>query len=210
MKKIRILIADDHAIIRDGLSAIFRYHKEFSVVGLVEDGQQAVSTAALAHPSIVLMDLEMPTMDGVEATAEIKRADPSVKVLILTSFGTSTKVVKALANGADGAISKTITQEELIDAINSVLAGRRFVSPEIEDSLAEDADSPIALTDRQAEILESLVRGLTNKEIARQYGISTGNVKFHLAALFRRLNVSNRTEAVAIALRKHLLKAQQV
>ena len=201
--RIKILIVDDHAIVRDGLAAILKFQKDLVVVGDAEDGQTAVQKARELNPDVVLLDLMMPTMGGVDATAEILRANPEVRVLLLTSYGTSAELSRAFKNGATGAITKNLPKEELLAAIRNVAAGRRVVSQEIEQTLKEEESMP-DLTPRQMEILQSLARGLTNDDIAREFGLSKAGVKFHLLTIFRKLNVSNRTEAVGLATRKQL------
>ena len=203
--KLKILVVDDHAIVREGLVSILKFQKDLTVVGEAADGAEAIRKTLQIKPNIVIMDLMMPNMGGAEATAEIKRTSPETKVLILTSFGSSAELSSAFANGADGAITKTLPKNEMLSAIRDVASGTHVMSPEIEQTLREDATMP-TLTPRQLEILHSLTRGLTNDDIAREFGLSTAGVKFHLLTLFRKLNVSNRTEAVAIAMRKHLLK----
>ena len=203
--KIKILIVDDHAIVRDGLSAILKFQKDMTVVGEAEDGPSAVRKARELAPDVVILDLMMPDMDGAEATPEIMKAHPGAKILLLTSYGTSTELSRALGNGAVGAITKTLPKEELFSAIRKVAAGTRVISPEIEQAISEDSTMP-ELSPRHLEILHSLTRGLTNEDIARQLGLSTAGVKFHLLTIFRKLNVSNRAEAVGLALRKHLFR----
>ena len=203
--KLKILIVDDHAIVRDGLAAILKFQKDMTVVGEADDGQSAIQKAQELHPDIILMDLMMPNMNGADATAAIKRILPETQILLLTSYGTSSDLSRAFKNGATGAITKSLPKEELLAAIRNVAAGTRIASPEIEQTLKEEADMP-SLTPRQLEILQSLTRGLTNDDIAREFGLSKAGVKFHLLTIFRKLNVSNRTEAVGLASRKHLFK----
>ena len=201
--RIKILIVDDHAIVRDGLAAILKFQEDLVVVGDAEDGQAAVQKARELKPDVVVLDLMMPTMGGVDATAEILRANPEVRILLLTSYGTSAELSRAFKNGATGAITKNLPKEELLAAIRNVAAGRRVVSQEIEQTLKEEENMP-DLTPRQMEILQSLARGLTNDDIAREFGLSRAGVKFHLLTIFRKLNVSNRTEAVGLTTRKQL------
>ena len=203
--KLKILIVDDHAIVRDGLAAILKFQKDMTVVGEADDGQSAIQKAQELHPDIILMDLMMPNMNGADATAAIKRILPETQILLLTSYGTSSDLSRAFKNGATGAITKSLPKEELLAAIRNVAAGTRIASPEIEQTLKEEADMP-SLTPRQLEILQSLTRGLTNDDIAREFGLSKAGVKFHLLTIFRKLNASNRTEAVGLASRKHLFK----
>ena len=204
--KLKILIVDDHAIVRDGLAAILKFQKDMTVVGEADDGQSAIQKAQELRPDIILMDLMMPNMNGTDATAAIKRILPNTQILILTSYGTSSDLSRAFKNGATGAITKSLPKEELLAAIRNVANGTRVASSEIEQTLKEEADMP-SLTPRQLEILHSLTRGLTNDDIAREFGLSKAGVKFHLLTIFRKLNVSNRTEAVGLASRKHLFKA---
>ena len=203
--KLKILIVDDHAIVRDGLAAILKFQKDMTVVGEADDGQSAIQKAQELRPDIILMDLMMPNMNGTDATAAIKRILPNTQILILTSYGTSSDLSRAFKNGATGAITKSLPKEELLAAIRNVANGTRVASSEIEQTLKEEADMP-SLTPRQLEILHSLTRGLTNDDIAREFGLSKAGVKFHLLTIFRKLNVSNRTEAVGLASRKHLFQ----
>ena len=203
--KLKILIVDDHAIVRDGLAAILKFQKDMTVVGESDDGQSAIQKAQTLHPDVILMDLMMPNMNGADATAAIKRILPETQILLLTSYGTSAELSRAFKNGATGAITKSLPKEELLAAIRNVAAGQRVASTEIEQTLNEDSETP-TLTPRQLEILHSLTRGLTNDDIAHEFGLSKAGVKFHILSIFRKLNVANHTEAVAIAMRKHLLK----
>ena len=205
MKPINILIADDHAIVRMGLASLFGTQDGFNVVGDAEDGEAAVRKALKLKPDVVVMDLMMPKKDGATATAEIHAALPDIKILILTTFGTSDGIVHALNAGALGAIMKSSPNSELVSAIRTIAKGKRSISEEVERLLEEDPPAK-ALTPRQMQILEGLVRGLTNQNIATQLGIREDRVKGHVNAIFTKLGAANRTEAVAIALRKHLLK----
>ncbi len=205
MDRIRVLVADDHAIVRTGLVALLGRAADIEVVGEASDGKAAVAKALKLNPDVAVLDLVMPLMDGVAATAEIHAQRPGVKILILTSFGTSEEISKAFAAGAHGAILKSIPNSEVVAAIRRIAAGRRVVSPEIENMLANDPPMP-ELSSRQRDILESITRGLTNNQIAMQLDISPESVKTHIAKLFEKLGAANRSEAASIALRKHLLK----
>ena len=203
--KIKVLIADDHAIVRMGLSALLSAKKDIEVVGQSRNGEAAVRDAVRLAPDVVIMDLMMPKKDGIAATSEIKAKRPETKIIILTTFATSDGISKALDAGASGAILKNAENNSLVTMIRRVAAGERVLAPEVEELLQEDP--PVEkLTPRQAEVLESLSRGLTNKDIARQLGISDRSVDEHVEALLQKIGASNRTEAVVIALRKHLLK----
>lgn len=203
--KIKVLIADDHAIVRMGLSALLSAKKDIEVVGQSRNGEAAVRDTLRLDPDVVVMDLMMPKKDGIAATLEIKSKRPNVKIIILTTFATSDGITKALNAGASGAILKNAENNSLVTMIRKVAAGECVLAPEVEELLREDP--PVEkLTPRQAEVLESLSRGLTNKDIARQLGISDRSVDEHVEALLQKIGASNRTEAVVIALRKHLLK----
>lgn len=205
MKTIRILLADDHSLIRMGLAALFKYQKDIKVVGEAEDGDEAVRLALRLKPDVVVMDLAMPVMDGATATARIREVLPETRVLILTSFGTSADLSRALAAGATGALNKDSGNDELLTSIRTVADGGRSVSDEIA-RLIEEEPAPPEFTERQLEVLHAVTRGLTNAEIGRQFGISADAVKQHVNAIFAKLGAANRTEAVTIALRKQLLK----
>ena len=203
--KIKVLIADDHTIVRAGLTALLGTEKDIEVVGEAKNGAQAVSEAIKLHPDIVIMDLMMPKMDGAEATAALHEKLPETKVIILTTFGSSDGIAHAIESGAAGALMKTADDAALISTIRSVAGGKTVISPDIKRLLAEDPPIPV-LTTRQAEVLQSMMRGLTNRDIAKQLGIRQDGVNEHVAAILAKIGAANRTEAVAIALRKHLLK----
>ena len=204
MGKTRILVADDHSIVRMGLVSLLGTAKNLEIIGEAVDGEDTVQKALKLRPDVVVMDLVMPRKDGVSATAAIHAAAPEVKILILTTFGTSDDINRALRAGASGAIMKSATNSELVNAIPSVAAGDRFVSDEVDGILQSDPPIP-ELSQRQREILESISRGLTNKEIAAQLGISLESVKSHIKVILAKLEASSRTEAASIAQRKNLL-----
>ena len=204
-EKIRLLIADDHTIVRAGLAALLGTEKDIEVVGEAKNGLEAVRETAKLAPDVVIMDLMMPKMDGVAATAEIVRSAPDVKVILLTTFGTSDGIANALRAGARGAILKNADNRQLAAAVRKVAAGGEYVSPEIRQQLSVDPPIP-ELTPRQRDVLAYLVRGFTDRDIARQFGIRQDGVNDHVSAILQKLGASNRAEAVAIALRKQLLK----
>ena len=205
MKPIRILLVDDHDLMRLGLTTLMKYHKDLSVVGGANNGKEAVELAKSLKPDVIVMDLMMPVMDGVEATRQIHAAQPNLKIMILTTFGTSADVARAVQAGAVAAVMKDTPNDELLNAIRTIAAGERVFSPEIRKAIAKDPDPPV-LTERQKEILKFVTDGLRNSDVARQLGISTDAVKQHLSAICNKLGAVNRAEAIAIALRKHLLK----
>lgn len=204
-KPIRILIVDDHAMVRDGLTAILEFKSEFQVVGEADGGTVAITQAAKHKPDIVLLDLMMPDLDGASATRKIKEASPDSKILILTTYGDSSDLNLAFENGASGAITKTLSKNDLFDAILRTAAGEEVLSEDIKASLNANAGG-LQPTKRQLEILSRAARGFTNEEIARQFGISLSSVKFHLGAIYQRLGVTGRAEAITCALSKQLIK----
>ena len=205
MDKIRILIADDHTIVRTGLTALLETVPDMKVVGEAKNGEEAVRQASELKPNVVIMDLIMPRKDGAAATAEIMSSVPGTHVLILTSVGASDAIAKALDAGASGAMMKDSPNSSLISAIRAVAAGKSAISPEVRRMIARDPPVDV-LTPRQEEVLLSLTRGLTNRDIALLLSISEDRVEQHIRALLEKLGAANRTEAVSIALRKHLLK----
>ena len=205
MNRIRIVIADDHAVVRTGLAAILGAEKDLEVVGQAQNGKEAVKSVLSSRPDIIIMDLRMPELDGVAATEEIHRLAPETKVLILTSFGESDGVAHALEAGAYGAITKTAEDAELVSVIRQIAEGKQYISPEIRKLLHDNPPVP-RLTSRQGEILDYMVKGLTNKDISKILDIREDSVEEHVNLILDKIGAANRTEAVAIALRKHLLK----
>ena len=203
--KIKILIADDHAIVRIGLSALLKTESDLSVVGVAKDGEEAVAEALRLNPDVIVMDLMMPKKSGVEATAEIHARLPDTKIIILTTFAASDGIKHALDAGATGAVMKTAEDAELVSIIRAVAAGGTVISDEIQQLLTEDPPAE-ELTPRQMEILESVTRGFTNADIAKQFGIREQSVKEHISTILAKIGAANRSEAVAITMRKHLLK----
>ena len=205
MKKISILIADDHKLMRMGLVSLFNVQKDMAVVGEAEDGESAIRQARTLTPDIVIMDLMMPKVNGADATAAILADNPDIGVVILSSFSNSADMARAIANGARGAQAKESPTEDLVEAIRIVANGETAIAPEIQQFIKDDPLPP-PLTEKQLAILQSVTRGLTNPDIAKQFGISPVSVKKHLTVIFAKLGAASRAEAVTIALRKHLLK----
>ena len=204
MKKHTILIADDHELVRSGLSLVLGYQKDFTVVGAASNGEEAVAAALALRPDLIILDLMMPAKDGTQATREILAAFPSARIVILTTYATSFEILAALDAGAYGALSKDISNADLVQSLHDVLAGRHVLSPDIQNLIAANLESS-ALTARQVEILGMLARGLSNHDIATALRLSENGVKFHLRGLFAKLGAATRTVAVAVALRRRLL-----
>ena len=203
--KLRILLADDHLVVRMGLSALIDKQADMSVIGEATDGREAVELAEKLTPDVIVMDIMMPGMGGAEATAKIMRKCPGAKILILTTFGSSPDVRHALDAGACGALSKDALQEELLGAIRHVANGEHVVDREIQSSLAT-IPAATALSARQVEVLRLVAKGFDNKEVARLLDLSVDGVKKHLKIIFASLGAASRTEAVSIALSNDLLK----
>lgn len=205
MAKIKVLIADDHTLVRLGLRLLITSQKDFKLVGEVDDGREAIAAVARERPDVVVLDLQMPIVDGVEATEQIRAHYPETNIIILTSFGSSDGISHALEKGAIGAVLKSETETALVKAIRLAAVGKPYITEEIKAQIA--ADPPIKnLSPRQLEIISGVTRGLSNAEIGEQLGIDRFTVKNHLAILFQKLGAANRSEAIAIALRKQLLK----
>ena len=203
--KIRILIADDHSIVRMGLTTLLEMEDDLELVGQSANGEEAVADALRLKPDVVVMDLMMPVVDGVEATAAIMAKIPEVKIVLFTTFPTSDLIAKAIDKGAKGVVFKSAADTELVKAIRAVASGKSYISPSVAKLLA--SDPPIEpLTPRQEEILGSIARGLSNSDIAKELGITPTTVREYTIALFQKIGAANRSEAVTIALRKHLLK----
>ena len=205
MKKARILLADDHMIMRMGLSTLIACEEDMQVVGEARNGRQAVELAHALKPDIIIMDLMMPEVSGAEATRLIHDAYPEIKIMVLTSFATSKEMSEAIANGADGALMKDTAANDLISAVRAILAGERLIPDRLLRQAEEDSAVP-RLSDRHLDILSAVAQGQSNSDIAKRFGLSEITIKKQLSTIFARLGVSNRSEAVALALRKQMLK----
>ena len=204
--KLKILIADDHAIVRFGLASLIDACPDMEVVGQAQNGEEAVRLALGTHPDIIIMDLVMPRLDGVQASIEILAKLPGTKILLLTSYGSFEGIASALKAGVSGAVLKTTGDEEIISILRKIAAGQSFISPEIQREISS-SKAISALTERQLTVLDALAHGLTNPDIAALLGISEKMARDHVSVILSKLGAANRTEAVAIALRRHLLKA---
>jgi DNA-binding NarL/FixJ family response regulator len=211
--RIRILIADDHPVVRDGLAAMLGTQPDFAVVGLAVDGREAVLQAIDLDPDVVLLDLEMPGLDGVQALAEMRQSAPDVRAIVFTAFDTDERIVGAVQAGAQGYLLKGVPRDELFHAIRVVSQGGSLLQPVVASKLMRriatpsHPPAPIAapLTEREQEVLGWLARGRVNKEIAAGLGISERTVKFHVSSIFNKLGATNRTEAVTLAVQRGLV-----
>jgi len=204
-QKTRILVADDHALLRIGLNTMINTQPDMIVVGEAGNGRDAVARTKELTPDVVVMDLMMPKLDGAEATRQIVEALPETKVIILTSYGTSADLVRAISNGAVGAQMKGSPIDAIIKAIRAVVAGNKAIAADIQRFLREDS-TPSDLSKRQREVLLGVATGQTSEQIANNLGISVSAVKQHITAVCNKLNASSRAEAATIAVSRNLLK----
>lgn len=214
---IRILITDDHAIVRKGLTVLLSTERDIKVVGEAQDGLEAVEKAGSLKPHVVLMDLVMPRMDGIEATRKITHAHPEVKVLVLTSFAADDKVFPAVKAGALGYLLKDTGPEELLEAIHRVHHGEPSLQPDIARKVLQELSHPgkekpttDPLTERELETLRLISRGLSNKEIASQMFIAEWTVRTHVSNILSKLHLASRTQAALYALRSGLASLDEV
>jgi DNA-binding NarL/FixJ family response regulator len=202
--KIRVLIADDHVTVREGLGAIIGRQPDMTVVGEAATGRDAVELWLECRPDVALLDLRMPNLDGVGAINEIRGHDASARFIVLTTFDTDDEISRAIKAGARGYLLKDAQREELLDAIRKVYAGETSISPSLVAKLAAGMSSE-ALTARELEVLTLLARGNSNKDIGASLYISETTVKSHLRSIFSKLDVLSRTEAVTVASRRGLV-----
>jgi DNA-binding NarL/FixJ family response regulator len=202
---IRVLIVDDHAVVRTGLAQLLRTTNDLELAGEAADGDAAVRLAAGLRPDVVLMDLSMPGLDGVAATARILADNPNAHVLVLTSFSDQTRILDALQAGAEGYLLKHAEPETILSGIREVVAGGSPLDPKAARVLLTNRRAPrqgIRLTDREREVLRMVGDGLPNKSIARRLGISERTVKAHLTSVYHQLGVTDRTQAALWAQRQ--------
>jgi DNA-binding NarL/FixJ family response regulator len=203
-RKIRILIADDHYVVRMGLVALVNTEAEMQVVAEAADGQQAIDLFAKCRPDLALMDTRMPVKDGIQATLEIRKRFPDASILMLSMFDGDMDIRRALEAGVKGYVLKSSTPDDLIPALRAVFDGKLWVPEEVATRLAKQKSFE-ELTPREVEVLDLLARGLANKQIADALHITVYTVKGHLKNILAKLRVADRTEAVTVALRRGII-----
>lgn len=212
--KITILLVEDHALMRRGLVGQFRLEDDFDVVGEAETGQQAIDLAAKLQPNIVLMDIELPIVDGVSATQKIKNENPGIQVLALSAFGKNDQIVGMLAAGADGYCLKSIQWQQLLDAIRLLQGGGTYLDPKVAHRLSammksktyrEIESKTTVLSEREHDILQLISEGHSNQEIATELYLSLGTVKSYVRMILNKLRVDDRVQAAAKAVREGLI-----
>jgi two-component system, NarL family, response regulator LiaR len=209
LKRIRILIVDDHTVVREGLNALFSAEPEMEVVGMASNGREAVELARELNPDVILLDLVMPEMDGVQATRKIKENNPQARILVLTSFAEEHQVYSAIKAGAIGYLMKDTSSDQLIQAIQDTYFNRPALGPEIAKKLMQDIQSgeqqsmlENPLTPREIEILQQIAMGKTNQQIADDLVVSERTVRTHVTNILSKLGLTNRTQAVIYALKE--------
>jgi DNA-binding NarL/FixJ family response regulator len=203
---IRILVADDHPVVRDGLVAMLGTQPDFEVVGQAATGREVLSQVAALGPDVVLLDLEMPEMDGVEALQHLGQANSPVRVIVFTAFDSDERIVSAVQAGAQGYLLKGAPREEVFQAVRVVHAGGSLLQPVVASKLLRQvSDGFEPLTPRELEVLGLVAQGLPNKEIAARLTITVRTVKFYVSSIMAKLGAGNRTEAVAVAAQRGLI-----
>lgn len=209
----KILLCDDQAVIRDGLEMLLTLEKDFQVIGSAQDGFEAVELAGKKSPDLVLMDLKMPGMNGIEATREIRKKYPNIKILVLTTYDDDEWVFDAIRAGASGYLLKDTSRQKIIEAIRGTMDGKSFVDPAVAGKLmnqvASNQTQPASilkdkLTERELDVLRLLAKGMTNTDIAGTLHLSEGTVRNHVSAILEKLGVSDRTQAAVIAIQHGL------
>jgi DNA-binding NarL/FixJ family response regulator len=204
-RKIRVLVVDDHPVLRDGVAAALDNQNDMVMVGEARNGKEAVECFRTLHPDVTLMDLQMPGMNGVDAIAAIRSEDPEARIIVLTTYTGDVQAVRALKAGAVGYLLKSGLRTELIDAIRDVYRGQRHVHRDIANEIAMHVVDE-ALTEREIEILRLVASGQANKQVASKLGLSEETVKGHLKNIFSKLDVADRTHAVTVAARRGIIE----
>lgn len=205
-KIIRLLIVDDHAMVRKGLSTFLKASSDLELVGEAGNGTDALRLCAEVHPDVVLMDLMMPEMSGIDTIQAIRKLHPAIRIIALTSFEEESLVKAALRAGATSYLLKNISADRLTEAIRATRSGMPILSPEVADALVEEANNPYdELTQREREVLGLMIQGLTNEEIAQQLFVSASTIKNHVSSILAKMDVNSRAKAVNLALKHNIV-----
>ncbi len=199
---VRVVIADDHKLILQSLRAALSRSEDFEVVGETDSGAHVLPLVSRLRPDLLLMDVQMPGMDGLTALDQVRRRDPRVKVVMISASDVSEQIQSALRRGAIGYILKSINPDELPVALRHAMSGTAFYAVGGAETTEEHLARSVGLTDRELSVLKALVRGLSNKQISQEQWVTEQTVKFHLSNIYRKLGVSNRAEAVSHALKQ--------
>jgi len=210
---IRVVIVDDHALLREGTRWILQQEPSIEVVGEASRGDEAVRVVAQLKPDVVLLDLRLPGLPGIEAARQIAQVSPQTRVLIVTAYDEEDYVLEALQAGAAGYLLKTAPSDELVEAVHAVAAGSTVLQPSVSAALARrwtrsDGPGGVQLTARELEVLRLTAHGMANKEMASKLGLSLRTVEGHLSRTFVKLGVASRTEAVFLAVNQHLISLE--
>ena len=213
METIRVLIVDDHTVVRDGLAVMLGRQKDFAVVGEAKNGLEAVEKARELRPDVILMDLRMPELDGVEAMRRIRAENPDVRFIVITTYDSDEYIFDAIEAGAKGYLLKDASREELFQAVRAVHRGESLIEPGVAAKvldrfaqLSRQRSDTEVLSEREMEVLRLMAKGAANKEIAASLSISESTVKTHVANIFQKLDVNDRTEAVTTAMQRGIIK----
>lgn len=202
---VRILVVDDHPVLRAGVAAMIANQADMIVVGEANDGAEALDRFRALRPDVVVMDLQMPGTNGIDATLAIRAEAPSARILVLTTFAGDTQAVRALRAGANGYLLKNSVRTRIVDAIRDVHRGKRHIDPAVAEQIAlYVADEP--LTDRELAVLECVAAGQSNRDVAAELGLAEETVKSHLKNIFQKLDVTDRIRAVTVAAQRGILK----
>lgn len=217
MKHIRVMLADDHTVFRQGLKSLLAYEEDIKVVGEAANGKEAIDFALQLHPDVIIMDINMPILNGLEATKKIKKELPKIKIVILTSQGDEKSIFSLIEAGTDGYLLKDVAAENLVSAIRDVNAGKSTLHPEVTQKLLsrflhktepDKTKSLDILTEREIEVLKALAKGYSNQQIAEELYISQRTVQNHLHNIYNKLGINGRTEAVIYAIQEGIISEE--